>query len=61
MLVCYIWGVAELYRLAASQLGYVADPLSWEVSLLLKMILSCPLVLGRGGWGVMVGEFTAAD
>ena len=51
VLICYIGRVAERYRLASSPLGSVADPLSWALSLMLKLCLSCPLVLGRG-WDV---------
>ena len=48
VLVCYIEGVDELYRLAASPLGYVMDLLPWALYLLPKLRLSCTLVLGQG-------------
>ena len=51
VLVFYIGGVAELDRLAASLLGSVAESISWALSLLLKIFLSCPLVMDRG-WDV---------
>ena len=53
-MLCYIGVVAKMYRLQASLLGLVAESLPWALSLLLKLRLSCPLVLGWGrdvdGW-----------
>ena len=53
-MVCYIGVVDELDRLATSPLGSIADPLSWELSLLLKRRFPFPLVLGRG-WYIYGG------
>ena len=48
VLVCYIEGVDELYRLAASPLGSDTDSLPWAVSLLLELCFSCPFGAGPG-------------